>query len=46
MMKLDSVLWDQVKYLTIKKNKQTTKHFVEDDGYVFLFVLVYRLCLG
>lgn len=45
MMKLDSVLWDQVKYLTIKKNKQTTKHFVE-DGYVFLFVLVYRLCLG
>lgn len=45
MMKLDSLLWDEVKYLKIKK-KQTTKHFVKDDGCVFLFVLVDRLCLG
>lgn len=44
MMKLDSLLWDEVKYLKIKK--KTTKHFVKDDGCVFLFVLVDRLCLG
>lgn len=29
-----------------KEKKTTTKHFVEDDGCIFPFVLVYRLCLG